>query len=358
MRRREFATERSWALAFVGEASMLHMAGTTPDGSPVLRTVNPIVMDEHVYFHGSPKGEKNLCVGRSAVLQCEREIATIPSYFIDPDKACPATTFFQSVQVRGVLQPVVEQSHKARVMTALMKRYQPEGGYETITSESKTYRAALKGISIVGMSLQNITGKSKLGQNRSPEQLQGVLRGLWQRGAPGDLQALELIVRENVRAQVPDFLRGPGATRFHVDPTSSDADRVATLLGGQYWTQGAKPEALVAAQCGSAAWIVAKNENDQIVASARAISDSARHAHVADVVVAQSYRSRGLGTALMKLLLEHPCLRSTTRMTLNTVDAMPFYERLGFVAINGPRLKVQRPGSWEDTKATTLVFRA
>jgi len=76
----------------------------------------------------------------------------------------------------------------------------------------------------------------------------------------------------------------------------------------------------------------ARDENGRLVATGRANSDGARHAYVADVAVMKELRGRGLGAALVRLLLEHPRVRGAEFVRLGTVDAQPFYERFGFEA--------------------------
>jgi len=45
--------------------------------------------------------------------------------------------------------------------------------------------------------------------------------------------------------------------------------------------------------------------------------------------------SRGLGAAVMNLLLDHPAVRRCRVVTLATRDAQRFYGRLGFAAAEG-----------------------
>jgi ribosomal protein S18 acetylase RimI-like enzyme len=94
-----------------------------------------------------------------------------------------------------------------------------------------------------------------------------------------------------------------------------------------------------------------------LVATARANSDGARHAYVADVAVAPEYRGRGLGDAVVRLLLEHPAVRGAGLVRLATADAQPFYERFGFepeeqiqFAFPMARLLLRR-GAWVDAVA-------
>jgi ribosomal protein S18 acetylase RimI-like enzyme len=83
----------------------------------------------------------------------------------------------------------------------------------------------------------------------------------------------------------------------------------------------------------------ARDQDGRLVATARANSDGARHAYVADVAVAPDYRGRGLGEAVVRLLLEHPAVRGAGLVRLATRDAQTFYERFGFQ----PEEQVQFP---------------
>src|SRR5262249_37758769 len=142
----------------------------------------------------------------------EEVIASIPSYFIDPERACPATTIYRSAQVHGRIERVEDASHKAEVLAALMKKYQPEGGYTPIDPESALYAKAIDGIMVLQIGLEQIDGKAKLFQNRSPEDRIRVMEALWARGQPGDVEAIEQIRAANPGSPLPAFLRGPAGT--------------------------------------------------------------------------------------------------------------------------------------------------
>ena len=44
-----------------------HLSTTLPDGTPLARTLHPIVVGDTVWFHGRATGEKARTVGRAAV---------------------------------------------------------------------------------------------------------------------------------------------------------------------------------------------------------------------------------------------------------------------------------------------------
>ncbi|MFO0696771.1 MAG: GNAT family N-acetyltransferase [Polyangiales bacterium] len=127
-------------------------------------------------------------------------------------------------------------------------------------------------------------------------------------------------------------LEADGRAVVHIDsaPTAALAEQAADLLVPTYWNQGEARERIVAAQLGSTVWIVARDASGRVIATARALSDGARHALVLDVVTDPAWRGRGVGLRLMEALLDHPRLREVRCVRLRTRDAMRFYERLGF----------------------------
>lgn len=313
------------------EARSVRLAGVAPGGQPVLRTLDGVVCDGWLQFHGSPKGEKASLMGTRVVAQVEERVASVPSHFIDPERACPATTLFRSAQAHGVLEATDDPAKKAGVLAALMRARQPEGGYVPIAAEHPLYRSNVRGALVFGLRLGDVTGKAKLGQNRTPDERRRMLGGLWRRGEPGDARAIEL-----VRAACPDtplpapFEAPPGATLHGwIDPAG--AGEAARLLSGEYWNDLYTEDELGAAHAGSQAWVGAKDSGGRLVGTARAVSDGAKYAWIGDVCVASAWRGRGLGTALVRLVLDHPAVRRARRVHLGTRDAQALYAKLGFV---------------------------
>jgi GNAT superfamily N-acetyltransferase len=68
----------------------------------------------------------------------------------------------------------------------------------------------------------------------------------------------------------------------------------------------------------------------------RVVTDRATFALVRDVFVLQEWRGRGLGTVLMKAVLDHPDLQGLRRVLLVTRDAAPFYRSIGFKPLARP----------------------
>jgi GNAT superfamily N-acetyltransferase len=73
---------------------------------------------------------------------------------------------------------------------------------------------------------------------------------------------------------------------------------------------------------------------------ARAVTDTARFAWLADVFVLSEHRARGLGVWLVETVLSHADLAGL-RVILGTCDAHTLYERFGFTRV-GPRMMERR----------------
>lgn len=344
-RRRVFRGSREDGLALLAAAPFVHIATTTDDGAPVLRTFNAVVLDNKLYFHGAAAGEKKLALGRPCVVAAEQHVAQIPSHFVDPERACPATTFYRSVQAHGTLTKVVDPVVKALALARLMSKHQPEGGYVPLAAHHPLYEKEIAGILVVAVDLEVLELKEKLGQNRTDEDLARVIEGLWKRGEPGDLGAIEWIRHVRPEAPLPPSLRpieGEGLrVSAHEGCEVTHAQKASALLEGAYWLEGIGPEARAHSHAVSSAVVGVWDEaadgdavgDAGLVASARAISDERRTAWIYDVIVSPTHRGRGLGKRLVETLLDHPKLRHARMIRLGTKGAEALYERYGFVAV-------------------------
>ena len=332
MRKEIFRMSRDEAVGFLERAPFIHVAGVSADGAPVLKTVNAVVLEGMLAFHGAPAGEKLDIVGREVVASAEEVVASIPSWFVDAERACPATTWYRSVQLHGVLAPIEDRAVKARVLAALMAKFQPEGRHVPITADHPLYKKALDGILVVGVALERLDGKAKVGQNRSPEEVARIAGHLWTRGAPGDVRAIRdlLVANDDRGVPAPEFLAAPAGVTLACAPLEREIDEVAALLAGEGWNEGIPLARIGDAQRGSTAHVLARDETGRVIASARALSDGSKHAWIFDVVTTPSWRRQGVGRALLRLLLDHPSLRGCTFVHLHTRDRTEFYARFGF----------------------------
>jgi ribosomal protein S18 acetylase RimI-like enzyme len=73
---------------------------------------------------------------------------------------------------------------------------------------------------------------------------------------------------------------------------------------------------------------VTAHDGDALVGFARAISDDAFNAYISTVAVLPAYQRRGIGTELVRRLVDG---REDLTWVLNTPDVPAFYAKLGFV---------------------------
>lgn len=78
------------------------------------------------------------------------------------------------------------------------------------------------------------------------------------------------------------------------------------------------------------------------VAFARAVTDQATFAYLADVFVLPEYRGRGYGRVVVEALLADPRVQGLRRWHLVTRDMQPLYAKLGFVPLNQPERHMQK----------------
>ncbi len=337
LRRHDKAMPDAEAREMLQRESLVHLGSTTEDGSIVLRPLHPIFLpsdETRVFFHGTALGERGSLAGRPASIGCEQVLGDIPSTATGPDRACPATTYFESVMAHGILEDVTDTQTKAAALQALMVRFQAEGGYRPIDPSAadfdRLYKNAVRSISIVALKIDSIVGKRSLGQTKSPAARDKIVTTVWTRGRPNDAKTVDAIVNARpTEAPLPALVAGPDGIRFHVAPPFAHAEEAAAPLENEYWNQLFDRPTLRDAHLGCDAWIVATSEG-RVVASARALTDGAKRALVMDVVVASDKRRKGIGRALLGLLLDHPRVRHVGVIELGTRDAMAFYEEFGF----------------------------
>ncbi len=333
MRKAIYRAPEDEARALLARAPVIHLATTNDSGAPVLRTLHAVLDGDALAFHGAPAGEKLEAVGRRAVASAEEVVASIPSTFLDPERACPATTYYESAQAHGTLAFVDDPVKKARVLEALMQKVQPEGGYVPIAASHPLYRKAIDRILVAELQIEQLAGKAKLGQNRTPSQRLRVLESLWRRGEPGDVRAIAKILARFPELPAPSFLPVLPGIRLLCDLDGADIDEATSLVAPEYWLASLPRETVRAAIVRSTARVGARDGRGRLVAFARAVSDR-RTAWIYDVVVREDARTSGVGTAVMRLLLDHPDVRSARNVRLTTRDAESFYRRLGFEEIS------------------------
>ncbi len=140
---------------------------------------------------------------------------------------------------------------------------------------------------------------------------------------------------------------GPEGFVASDDPALVDVDVVHAFLTTAYWSPGVTRDVVARSLAGSTVIGVYSPEGAQ-VAFARAVTDRATFAWIADVFVLPSHRGRGLGRLVVATLLDHPDLQGMRRFMLATADAHSLYAGYGFRPLDEPaRFMERRSGTTE-----------
>ena len=107
-----------------------------------------------------------------------------------------------------------------------------------------------------------------------------------------------------------------------------DFARIHGWLSSSYWSPGIARDLVERAARGS--HVLGAYRDGAQVGYARAITDRATFAWIADVWVDEGGRGQGLGRRMMRWFLDHPDYAGIRRVALVTLDAHGVYEALGF----------------------------
>jgi len=115
------------------------------------------------------------------------------------------------------------------------------------------------------------------------------------------------------------------------DKSKIDTAYVHRFLTRSYWAAGIPMETVQKSIEGSLCFSVFFEE--QQVGFARAITDEATFAYLADVFIDENFRGKGLSKWLMETIISYPGLQGLRRFLLATRDAHGLYQQFGFTPL-------------------------
>lgn len=129
---------------------------------------------------------------------------------------------------------------------------------------------------------------------------------------------------------------------YRLSLEQADADPVAAhaYLTRSYWSPGIPLETVARAMRHSLCCTV--HDAGGQVGMARAITDYATHAYLADVYVLEAHQGQGIAQAMVAALQAHPELQGLRRWLLFTRDAHTLYARFGFEPLAHPERMMLR----------------
>ena len=150
-------------IEFLSSQQTGRISSIDENGYPQIIPMNFVFINDIVYMHSHIKGEKleNIKRNQKVGFEVDKSLEFLPSYFSDPTDASLADTLYISVIIKGNASIVLDREEKTIALNGLMKKYQPEGGYEPIKPDMDV----LKGVEVIKIVPESLTGKYKIGQN-------------------------------------------------------------------------------------------------------------------------------------------------------------------------------------------------
>ena len=121
-------------IEFLSSQQTGRISSIDENGFPQIIPMNFVFINDAVYIHSHIRGEKldNIRRNQKVGFEVDKSLEFLPSYFSDPTDASLADTLYISVVIKGNASIVSNKEEKTIALNGLMKKYQPEGGYEPI----------------------------------------------------------------------------------------------------------------------------------------------------------------------------------------------------------------------------------
>ena len=176
---------------FLDQEHVGRIASIDENGYPQIIPMNFIFLDDVIYMHSHTRGEKleNITRNEKVGFEVDRELEFLPSYFEDPKNASLADTLYISVVIKGKAEIVKDNNEKTNALNGLMKKYQPEGRYESISPEM----GVVDEVAVIKVTPDSIKGKYKIGQSARPEARMELAKKILERNTPTAKETLKIM---------------------------------------------------------------------------------------------------------------------------------------------------------------------
>ena len=150
-------------IEFLSSQQTGRISSIDENGYPQIIPMNFVFISDVIYMHSHVRGEKldNIRRNQKVGFEVDKNLEFLPSYFSDPTDASLADTLYISVVIKGNASIVSDKEEKTTALNGLMKKYQPEGGYEPIKPEMDV----LDEVVVIKLVPKSLRGKYKIGQN-------------------------------------------------------------------------------------------------------------------------------------------------------------------------------------------------
>ena len=178
-------------IEFLSSQQTGRVASIDENGFPQIIPMNFVFINDVVYMHSHIKGEKldNIRRNQKVGFEVDKSLEFLPSYFSDPTDASLADTLYISVVIKGNGSIVSDKEEKTTALNGLIKKYQPEGGYEPIKPEMEV----LNEVEVIKIVPESLRGKYKIGQNMDMKSRIDLARQILKRNSPTAKETLDIM---------------------------------------------------------------------------------------------------------------------------------------------------------------------
>jgi len=178
-------------IEFLSSQQTGRISSIDENGYPQIIPMNFVFISDVIYMHSHVRGEKldNIRRNQKVGFEVDKNLEFLPSYFSDPTDASLADTLYISVVIKGNASIVSDKEEKTTALNGLMKKYQPEGGYEPIKPEMDV----LDEVVVIKIVPKSLRGKYKIGQNMNMKSRIDLAKQILKRGTPTAKETLDIM---------------------------------------------------------------------------------------------------------------------------------------------------------------------
>jgi len=178
-------------IEFLSSQQTGRISSIDENGYPQIIPMNFVFINDVVYMHSHIKGEKleNIKRNQKVGFEVDKSLEFLPSYFSDPTDASLADTLYISVVIKGNASIILDKEEKTTALNGLMKKYQPEGGYEPIKPEMDV----LDEVVVIKIVPESLRGKYKIGQHMDRKSRIDLAKQIMKRNSPTTKETLDIM---------------------------------------------------------------------------------------------------------------------------------------------------------------------
>lgn len=180
---------------FVSKQDLGRLVTADAEGQPHIGLYPFLLLDDAVEMHLHRTDEllDDLRVNPKCVFEVDEVHGTVPSHWTHASNAMFATAYHRTVIFECVASISLDAEVLAAQQQRLMAHYQPDGGYQPVTTQNAMYRGPFNELAALTLTVRSRKVKWKLAQNRDRKNREKVIAELRKRGRPHDAGAADAL---------------------------------------------------------------------------------------------------------------------------------------------------------------------